>query len=43
MNTSIWILFIGSSIFGLAHSGVRIAMNTKLMENINQAYMGRAT
>ncbi|MCL1990226.1 MAG: MFS transporter [Defluviitaleaceae bacterium] len=43
INTYFLVLFFGSFIFGLIHSGTRIVMNTKLMEYVEPKYMGRAT
>ena len=42
-NETALLLFFGSAVFGMVHSGVRIAMNTTLMEKVEPAYMGRAT
>lgn len=41
-NNYIVLLFLGSFIFGLCNSSLRIVMNTFLMENVPKSFMGRA-
>ncbi|MFB9328238.1 MFS transporter [Paenibacillus aurantiacus] len=36
------LLFAGSAVLGLSNSSLRIMMNTRLMELVSKAYMGRA-
>lgn len=42
MNNYVMILFLGSLLFGLSNSSLRILMNTTLMESVSKSYMGRA-
>ncbi|MEW9677303.1 MFS transporter [Lentibacillus sp. L22] len=41
-NNYVIILFLGSLLFGLCNSSLRIVMNTILMETVPKAFMGRA-
>ncbi|MBT2218498.1 MFS transporter [Virgibacillus dakarensis] len=41
-NNFTLILFLGSLLFGLCNSSLRILMNTALMENVPKSFMGRA-
>jgi MFS family permease len=40
-NNYVMILFMGSLVFGLCNSSLRIVMNTVLMETVPKAFMGR--
>ncbi|MFD2043110.1 MFS transporter [Ornithinibacillus salinisoli] len=42
LNTYIIFLFLGSLIFGLCNSSLRILMNTTIMEMVPKSFMGRA-
>ncbi|WP_085994232.1 MFS transporter [Oceanobacillus senegalensis] len=42
LNTYILFLFLGSLMFGLCNSSLRILMNTTIMETVPKSYMGRA-
>ncbi|MGP4108867.1 MFS transporter [Virgibacillus sp. L01] len=41
-NSYVLVLFLGSVLFGLSNSSLRIVMNTTLMETVSKSYMGRA-
>lgn len=41
-NNYVMYLFLGSLVFGLCNSSLRIVMNTVLMETVPKAFMGRA-
>ncbi|QQK80209.1 MFS transporter [Salicibibacter cibi] len=42
INNYVMLLFLGSLVFGLCNSSLRIVMNTVLMETVPKAFMGRA-
>lgn len=41
-NSYVLVLFLGSVLFGLSNSSLRIVMNTTLMETVSKSFMGRA-
>ncbi|HEU5140549.1 MAG TPA: MFS transporter [Bacillales bacterium] len=42
LNQYVWFLYLGSLLFGLCNSSLRILMNTTIMKKVSTSFMGRA-